>query len=130
MNLYGGAKDANEALQSDRESLAYNVLHILDRIREEEERKLEEERKEYLRTATAYGHLKEFLNGVEASVKTPATPTGFTLFDEILDGGLYEGLYCIGAITSLGKTTLALQIADQIANRTGKRILIFSLEMR
>ena len=129
MNLYGGAKDANEALQSDRESLAYNVLHILDRIREEEERKLEEERKEYLRTATAYGHLKEFLNGVEASVKTPATPTGFTLFDEILDGGLYEGLYCIGAITSLGKTTLALQIADQIANRTGKRILIFSLEM-
>ena len=66
---------------------------------------------------------------MEASVKTPATPTGFTLFDEILDGGLYEGLYCIGAITSLGKTTLALQIADQIANRTGKRILIFSLEM-
>lgn len=129
MNLYGGAKDANEALQSDRESLAYNVLHILDRIREEEERKLEAEKKEYLRTETAYGHLKEFLNGVENSVKTPATPTGFPLFDDVLDGGLYEGLYCIGAITSLGKTTLALQIADQIASRTGKRILIFSLEM-
>lgn len=129
INLYGEAKDANEALQSDRESLAYNVLHALDRIREEEERKLEEERKEYLRTQTAHGHLKEFLNGVEASVKTPATSTGFRLFDDLLDGGLYEGLYCIGAITSLGKTTLALQIADQIASRTNRRIVIFSLEM-
>lgn len=129
-NLYGGAKDANEALQRDREALASEVKGLADRIRKEEEAKLEEERREYLRTETAYGHLKGFLDGIEASVRTPATPTGFELLDrDILDGGLYEGLYCIGAITSLGKTTLALQIADQIARDTKKRVLIFSLEM-
>lgn len=122
-NIYGEAKDANEALQRDRESLAYKVLNF-------EKWKLKEERKDYLRTETAYGHLKGFLDGIEESVNTPATPTGFDLLDgDALDGGLYEGLYCIGAITSLGKTTLALQIADQIASRTDRRILIFSLEM-
>lgn len=128
-NLYGQAKDANEALQRDRETFSKIITSLADQIRAEEERKLEEERREYLQTETAYGRLGEFLNGVKASVNTPATPTGFRLVDEILDGGLYEGLYCVGAITSLGKTTLALQIADQIASRTGKRILIFSLEM-
>lgn len=34
----------------------------------------------------------------------------------------------MGAISSLGKTTLILQIADQIA-QNGKDVLIFSLEM-
>lgn len=130
INLYGEAKDANEALQRDRETLTALVLHLADRIREEEKRKLEEARKDYLRKETAYGHLKGFLDGIEESVNTPATPTGFDLLDrDVLDGGLYEGLYCVGAITSLGKTTLALQIADQIASRTDRRVLIFSLEM-
>jgi len=46
----------------------------------------------------------------------------------VLEGGLYEGLYIIGAISSLGKTTFVLQIADQIAQQ-GQDILIFSLEM-
>ena len=129
-DLYGEAKDANEALQQDREALAYKVGNLAERIRQEEEKKLEAERREYLRTETAHGYLEAFLNGIKASVNTPATPTGFQLLDsDILDGGLYEGLYCVGAITSLGKTTLALQIADQIAKNTSKRVLIFSLEM-
>ena len=57
------------------------------------------------------------------------TPTGFTELDGILNGGLYnEKLYAIGAISSLGKTTLAMQIADNIAH-SGRDVLIFSLEM-
>ena len=55
-------------------------------------------------------------------------PTGFKTLDTILDGGLYPGLYTIGAISSLGKTTLCLQIADYIAAR-GADVLIISLEM-
>jgi len=45
-----------------------------------------------------------------------------------LQGGLHEGLYIIGAISSLGKTTFTLQLADQIAS-TGQDVLFFSLEM-
>lgn len=57
-----------------------------------------------------------------------AIPTGFPSLDKVLDGGLFPGLYTIGAISSLGKTTLTLQIADQIA-AAGYDILFFSLEM-
>ena len=62
------------------------------------------------------------------NLNTPYTPTGFNKLDEELDGGLFEGLYFIGAISSLGKTTFTLQIADQIA-KSGSDVLIFSLEM-
>lgn len=55
-------------------------------------------------------------------------PTGFPLLDEFFDGGLYPGLYILGAVSSLGKTTFVLQIADQIA-KAGTDVLIFSLEM-
>lgn len=55
--------------------------------------------------------------------------TGFTELDKKLDGGLMgEQLIFLGAISSLGKTSFALQIATQIAEQ-GKDVLIFSLEM-
>lgn len=55
--------------------------------------------------------------------------TGFPELDKKLDGGFLGGnLIVVGAISSLGKTTFALQIADQLAGQ-GKDVLIFSLEM-
>lgn len=123
LNPAGDYKDANEALIKDREAFTQAVAHA-ERLEEEA---LEAEREEYLKTSS-YSHLQEFINGIAESVNTPATATGFTALDSILDGGLYEGLYILGAITSLGKTTLALQIADQIAD-SGRDVLIFSLEM-
>ena len=122
-NPAGEHKDANEALLADREAFTQAVAHA-ERLEEEA---LEAEREEYLKTSS-YSHLQEFINGIAESVNTPATPTGFYSLDDVLDGGLYEGLYILGAITSLGKTTLALQIADQIAD-SGRDVLIFSLEM-
>ena len=58
----------------------------------------------------------------------PPLPTGFPKLDAALDGGLYDGLYVLGAVSSLGKTTLCMQIADQLAMQ-GRDVLIFSLEM-
>lgn len=73
-------------------------------------------------------HLQNFINDI--AVNTPPISTGFETLDNVLGGGLYEGLYFIGAISSLGKTTLALQIADQIAQQESDRdIIVFSLEM-
>ena len=42
-------------------------------------------------------------------------PTGFKSLDEVLGGGLQPGLYVLGAVSSLGKTTLAVQICDNVA---------------
>lgn len=122
-NPAGDYKDANEALIADREAFTRAVAHA-ERLEEEA---LEAEREAYMLTSS-YNHLQEFINGIAESVNTPATSTGFYTLDNALDGGLYEGLYILGAITSLGKTTLALQIADQIAD-SGRDVLIFSLEM-
>ena len=58
----------------------------------------------------------------------PALSTGFANLDAALDGGLYDGLYVLGAISSLGKTAFCMQIADNLAKQ-GRDVLIFSLEM-
>ena len=52
--------------------------------------------------------------------------TGFANLDREA-GGLYPGLYVIAAISSLGKTSFALQAADQIA-AAGNDVIYFSLE--
>lgn len=119
VNIAEGYKDANEALIADKEAFIENVKKAEN---------IENAEKEAYKQTSAANHLQDFVNGISASANTPYIPTGFPKFDEILDGGLYEGLYIIGAIPSLGKTTLALQIADQIAQQ-GQDVLIFSLEM-
>lgn len=70
----------------------------------------------------------DLIGEIEANKGVPYIPTGFKDIDYALDGGLYPGLYIVGAIPSLGKTTLCLQIADHIA-RGGRDVLIISLEM-
>lgn len=87
----------------------------------------EEEKQEYFSTS-AGANLQQFINGVGASADTEAILTGFEALDGVLDGGLYEGLVTVGAISSLGKTSLCLQIADQVA-AAGHDVLYFSLEM-
>ncbi len=52
--------------------------------------------------------------------------TGFSNLDAQA-GGLYGGLYVLAAISSLGKTSFALQLADQLAER-GNDVIFFSLE--
>lgn len=123
LNPYGDKKDANEALLADREAFI-SAIQGAERIEEEA---LEAEKEDYLSNSTA-NHLQKFIDGIADSVNTPYIPTGFKKLDSILEGGLYEGLYIVGAISSLGKTTLITQIADQIAE-AGEDVLIFSLEM-
>lgn len=122
-NPCGEYKDANEALQRDREAFTIAVAEA-EHLQDEEE---QAKREAYLKNSTA-NYLQSFINGIADSVDTPYIPTGFKKLDSVLDGGLYEGLYIVGAISSLGKTTIITQIADQIA-RAGTDVLIFSLEM-
>lgn len=119
-NPAGKYKDANEALQSNREAFRQAVEQA-ERTREEEAREA------YLSTSTAH-YLQSFIDDITDSVNTPYIPTGFKELDAILDGGLHAGLYVVGAISSLGKTTFCLQIADYVA-QCEQDVLIFSLEM-
>lgn len=64
---------------------------------------------------------------IQAFIAASDIKTNFYRFDK-LAGGLYPGLYVIGAISSLGKTTFVQQLADNVA-AAGKPVLFFSLEM-
>ena len=116
-------KDANEALNADREAFRAAV----EQAENIEAEMMEAEREALKREAAAYT-LQSFLKSIEESKRAAFIPTGFSPLDNVLDGGLYAGLYVVGAISSLGKTTFCLQIADQIA-AAGHDVLVFSLEM-
>lgn len=122
-----GGKDANEILQSNAQGLGEYVRQTTAQALELQRAKLEERKAEYMKKSAKY-LLNGFIKNIAESTKACFYPTGFNALDNILDGGLYAGLYCIGAISSLGKTTFCIQIADHLA-RSGKDVLIFSLEM-
>jgi len=120
-------KDANEALNADRAAFTAAVLAAVEQAESIVEAAREAQREQLQREAVSY-YLPTFIKGIEESKEASFIPTGFKGLDELLDGGLYAGLYIVGAISSLGKTTFCLQIADQIA-QAGQDALIFSLEM-
>lgn len=120
-------KDANEALNADREAFRGAVARAIAQVDDAEAAAEEAEREALKREAVAYS-LQSFLKSIEESKRAAFIPTGYSPLDNILDGGLYAGLYIIGAISSLGKTTFCLNVADNIA-QAGHDVLIFSLEM-
>ncbi|MBQ7399137.1 MAG: replicative DNA helicase [Clostridia bacterium] len=73
-----------------------------------------------------YKHLDELQkNGVEAL----GTPTYFTDIDKHLIGMGKSDLIIVAARPGVGKTSFCLNIATQVAVRTKKKVVVFSLEM-
>ena len=95
---------------------------------ESEEEKRRKSMLEQYKGANVKDSINSFIKGIKENVNTPPTSTGFPLLDEVLSGGMREGLTVIGAISSLGKTTMVQQIADNVA-QSGRDVLFISLEM-
>src|SRR5690554_41403 len=57
-------------------------------------------------------------------------PTGYTEFDELTAGLQPTDLLILAARPAMGKTTLALNIAEHAAIKTKKAVAVFSMEMR
>lgn len=120
---FDDCKDANEALMKDREKLKKTLAELVSETGTAAERKQREYREKY----GADFLLKAF--DAEVMEHTmPAVSTGFKGLDYVFDGGFYEGLYIVGAVSSGGKTTLVTQFMDAIA-KGGRDVLYFSLEM-
>ena len=108
VNIAKNSKDANEELVRDRIKFTNEVE---SRIKDPD----------------------DYLTGLLARIqerkdKPQFVPTGFDNLDKLLDGGLYPQLYVLGAVSSVGKTTFSMQIADRIAATQGRPIFYFSLE--
>ena len=122
-DISGPYKDPNECLNANREGFKEFVSRAVIMCQEKfEMKKLE------LEQESVFYSLDKFIKSIEKSSCKFFYPTGFEKLDQILDGGIYPGLYIVGAISSLGKTTFCLQIAEQIAqNETD--VIVFSLEI-
>lgn len=124
--------DANEFLQKDFEKFVSRVYEIygevenaLDKISAEiREKKLLEESGGFI---SAENYDKVFFEKELAELKKVANrKSGYKNLDEKQE--FLPGLYVIGAIASLGKTTFCLQWAEQMA-RMGETVLFCSYEM-
>lgn len=113
-------KDINEAYTADRELLESRANLIYKNPAMDIKQTLYKEN-------SSTNKLLELLTSYEKK-RPKAISTGFEKLDSALYGGFYSGLYILGAVSSLGKTSFALQIASNIAER-GQDVLIFSLEM-
>jgi len=115
-------KDPNELLQADPEGLtAWATL-----CEEETTFKREAERENYSREFLQAFH--DFASNKDKNINEKPISTGFQGLDRLLNGGLENRLYILGAVPSLGKSTFILQMASRIAE-SGKDVLFFALEM-
>ena len=110
-------KDANERLGDDPEGFGRDVAANVARAAAQAGS-----------VGTVADYLSTMFRADIARGMGDTTPTGFRGLDAKLSGGLHAGVYVLGAVPSLGKTSLAWQIADNIA-AGGRQVLFYSLEM-
>jgi len=118
--LKDGYKDVNDALIDNRKDFERSIAEAAAPQPAAEQEEIESRKVKAL--------LPIFKEYIQDQRNNKAIPTGFERFDKAIGGGLLPRFYIIGAVTSLGKTALVMQIADQIA-KAGTDVLIFSLEM-
>ncbi len=116
INVAGDFKDINEALVNDRNSFIAKVSDIVSS-------------EEYATVSARSAYFKKSALSLLQDLKTSTSvSTGFSSLDKILNGGFYNELHILGGVSGVGKTSFALQIADQIAEQ-GKDVLFYSMEM-
>lgn len=110
-DINGGRKDANEFLTEDREAFAEALAQA--------------QRQAGARPDNTQFYIDTLMRKDIERFKGEKK-TGFANLDKAA-GGLYSGLYVVAAISSLGKTSFSLQLADQLAE-SGQEVVYFSLE--
>ena len=121
-------KDPNEFLEKDHSAFREAVHEAVEAVLSEFNEKDEATTQELYKTSVK-SVLDSFRDRFTSGAPAFIVPTGFSELDRILSGGLrQEALYALGAVSSLGKTSFILQMADNIASQ-GIPVLYVALEM-
>ena len=111
-DICNGEHDANDALTTNKKQFTKSVQQAIT---------------DATKPDNASAYIDSFMIcDIEKLQVAKKNKTGFSNLDSI-SGGLYPGLYVLAAISSLGKTTFAGQIADNLA-ASGQHVLFFSME--
>ena len=125
---YGGHKDAGEWFAADRADLA-DMLEVMAGIaREKAKTAKEAQYREAMRNLNVKDPARVARDVLELRDVYEPVPTGIASLDDALGGGVSLGeTTFFGAVSSYGKTTLAVQIADYMASR-GRSVLFVTIE--
>lgn len=123
-------KDVNEVLVADRSGFEERVADAERRVeeiyRKSEASKDSKNPRSNTEIISVQNYIEEeYFDDISQFAKFKQRQTGFSNIDEIAT--FYPGLYAIGGISSLGKTTFVHQLADQLAAR-GEHVLYFPIE--
>ena len=123
---WNGCKDANELLVKSRADFE----KLISKSREEQPVLNEADREvlELLNQNRMDNCIGDLLTTISERSLAPRVSTGFPELDDILGGGIPGGLHVVAAMSSLGKTTLVVQMCASMAQQ-GQDILFFTLEM-
>lgn len=136
-NRYITAFDNDEAGKIAKDSFAYKSIKIPKEYKDINEwyindlkeirNNIENQIKLLKRPDAVIKYLEEaFVTDIEKYKSFKDKKTGFSNLDQLMNG-LYAGLYVIGGISSVGKTTFVHQLGDQLAEQ-GEHVIYFSLE--
>lgn len=82
------------------------------------------------RLETGKEAIQSFCNTILTSKLYKPLETGYSAFDRLIGGGLYAGtLVVLSSAPAMGKTALAQQIFEEIAEKQKKPVLYLNLEM-
>lgn len=89
------------------------------------------------RNKSSFKHIHDVIETAQVKIEERAsmssdvtgTPTGFHDFDKITTGMHEDNLIILAARPAMGKTALALNIAQNVAVKSKKAVAVFSLEM-
>jgi len=111
-DISGQHKDANEALTADKKTFTAAVRAA---------------QRNTCKPDNIFDYLRTGFTKEAAALKAQANrKTGFENLDREC-GSIYAGLYVVGGISSVGKTTFISQMADQMAAQ-GEHVLFFTME--
>lgn len=127
-DTYGGHKDAGEWFAADRDDL-YDMLEVMKGIAEDKAKRVKEaDYREAMKHLNVKDPARVAFDVLEMRDIYEPVPTGIKSLDEVLGGGVSLGeTTFFGAVSSYGKTTLAVQIADHIA-ANGYPVLFVTVE--
>lgn len=126
-----GCKDANDSLKKDRKAFAVRIRTAVTKFEDISELQKTKSLDAYREANSATSVLNLLKIDMEAPEELDNVPmkTHFRALDALLGDELMPGsIFSIGGYSGTGKTTLALQIADQMAVCEGRDILYFCLE--
>lgn len=125
-SVSNGYKDANAALMADRDSFSAAVEASITASKTAAVDEIKRRQSDHVLSRSNRAFMQHFVD--EAVGQGSFTSTGFSTLDKLLCGGLYPDFFALGAVSSLGKTTFALQLADNIAC-AGRDVIFVALEM-